>query len=54
MTLISLRDICKIVKGPVSAEVVSITHDEMIEEAKPLIDIADNIVIKLPCIVEGL
>jgi transaldolase len=34
--------------------VVSITHDEMIEEAKPLIDIAENIVIKLPCIVEGL
>ena len=49
-----LRDICKIVKGPVSAEVVSITHDEMIKEAQPLIDIAPNIVIKLPCIVEGL
>jgi transaldolase len=49
-----LKDICKIVKGPVSAEVVSITHDEMIEEAEPLIEIADNIVIKLPCIVEGL
>jgi len=49
-----LRDICKIVKGPVSAEVVSITHDEMIEEAEPLIDIAENIVIKLPCIVEGV
>src|SRR5436190_19517987 len=49
-----LRDICKIVKGPVSAEVVSLTHDEMIAEAEPLIDIAENIVIKLPCIVEGL
>lgn len=49
-----LKEICKIVKGPVSAECVSITHDEMIEEAAPLIDIADNIVIKLPCIVEGL
>src|SRR5438552_3891515 len=49
-----LRDICKIVKGPVSAEVVSITHDEMIAEAEPLIHIAENIVIKLPCIVEGL
>ena len=49
-----LKEICKIVKGPVSAEVVSVTHDEMIEEAKPLIDIAENIVIKLPCIVEGL
>jgi len=49
-----LRDICKIVKGPVSAEVVSLTHDEMIAEAEPLIDIAENIVIKLPCIIEGL
>src|SRR4030095_3453836 len=49
-----LRDICKIVKGPVSAEVVSVTHDEMMAEAEPLIDIAENIVIKLPCIVEGL
>ena len=49
-----LKEICKIVKGPVSAEVVSITHDEMIAEAEPLIQIADNIVIKLPSIVEGL
>ena len=49
-----LKDICKIVKGPVSAEVVSITHDEMIAEAEPLTRIAPNIVIKLPCIVEGL
>jgi transaldolase len=49
-----LKDICKIVKGPVSAEVVSLTHDEMIEEAQPLIDIAENIVIKLPCITEGV
>src|SRR5262245_11639119 len=49
-----LKDICKIVKGPVSAEVVSVTHDEMIAEAEPLIEIAENIVIKLPCITEGV
>jgi transaldolase len=49
-----LKEICKIVKGPVSAEVVAITHDEMIAEAQPLIGIAENIVIKLPCIVEGV
>src|SRR5687768_6484237 len=49
-----LREICHIVKGPVSAEVVSVEHDAMIAEAEPLIDIAPNIVIKLPCIVEGL
>jgi transaldolase len=49
-----LKEICKIVKGPVSAEVVSVTHDDMIAEAEPLTQIASNIVIKLPCIVEGL
>ena len=49
-----MKEICKIVKGPVSAEVVSTSHDEMIAEAEPLTQIASNIVIKLPCIVEGL
>lgn len=49
-----LKEICEIVNGPVSAEVVSVTHDEMIKEAEPLIKIAPNIVIKLPCIAEGL
>jgi transaldolase len=38
----------------VSAEVVSMDHDGMIAEAEPLVAIAPNIVIKLPCIVEGL
>lgn len=49
-----LKEICKIVEGPVSAEVVSLEHDAMIKEAEPLIKIASNIVIKLPCIEEGL
>ncbi len=49
-----LHEICDLVKGPVSAEVVSTEHDEMIEEAQPLIEIAENIVIKLPSTVEGL
>ncbi len=49
-----LAEICKIVKGPVSAEVVSVDHDGMVREANELTKIADNIVIKLPCIVEGL
>jgi len=49
-----LEEICRIVKGPVSAEVVSVDHDGMIREADQLTKIADNIVIKLPCIVEGL
>ena len=46
--------ICEIVPGPVSAEVVSTEHDGMIREADELIKIADNIVIKLPCIPEGI
>ena len=49
-----LEEICRVVKGPVSAEVVAIEHDAMIAEAEPLIQIASNIVIKLPCIEEGL
>ena len=49
-----LEEICQVVKGPVSAEVVAIEHDAMIAEAEPLIQIAPNIVIKLPCIEEGL
>lgn len=49
-----LRAICAAVPGPVSAEVVSTEHDAMIAEAEPLLDIADNIVIKLPCIEDGI
>lgn len=49
-----LTEICHVVKGPVSAEVVATDHDGMVAEAEPLLKIAPNIVIKLPCIVEGL
>ncbi|MHC5112854.1 MAG: fructose-6-phosphate aldolase [Planctomycetota bacterium] len=49
-----LREICEVVPGPVSAEVVSTEHDGMIAEARELTAIADNIVIKLPCIEEGV
>lgn len=49
-----LAEICEIVPGPVSAEVVSVDHDGMVGEAERLTEIADNIVVKLPCIVEGL
>jgi transaldolase len=49
-----LKEICDVVKGPVSAEVVSTEHDGMIAEAEPLTQIADNIVIKLPSTVDGL
>jgi transaldolase len=49
-----LKTICDLVPGPVSAEVVALEHEAMVEEAKPLVDIADNIVIKLPSTVDGL
>lgn len=49
-----LKEICNIVDGPVSAEVVSTDADGMIKEARHLVNIADNIVIKIPLIKEGL
>ena len=49
-----IREICHIVDGPVSAEVVSITKDEMLKEAHSLVKIHRNVVVKIPLIVEGL
>jgi len=49
-----IAKICKLVDGPVSAEVVSLDAEGMLTEAKKLARIADNIVIKIPMIVEGL
>ncbi|MEZ5358321.1 MAG: fructose-6-phosphate aldolase [Candidatus Zixiibacteriota bacterium] len=49
-----LKEICKIVPGSVSAEVVSTDAKGMIKEGKQLAKIADNITIKIPTILEGL
>lgn len=49
-----IKQICEIVPGPVSAEVVSTDHDGIISEAEKLVKIADNVVVKVPCILEGL
>lgn len=49
-----LKAICSIVKGPVNGEVIAITADVMIKEAKELAKIHKNIVIKIPMIEEGL
>ncbi|HKK20660.1 MAG TPA: fructose-6-phosphate aldolase [candidate division Zixibacteria bacterium] len=49
-----LKEICKIVPGPVSAEVISTDYEGMLKEADELIKIADNIVVKIPTILEGL
>ena len=49
-----IKDICAEVAGDVSAEVVSTERDGMLREARELAAIADNVVIKLPLIPEGL
>jgi transaldolase len=50
----TLKEICSIVKGPVSAEVVKLRFEEMVEEGRELAKIADNIVVKVPINWEGL
>ena len=49
-----LKEICSIVNGPVSAEAVSMTADEMVKETETLSSIHENIVVKIPMIEEGL
>jgi transaldolase len=49
-----LKEICSVVPGPVSAEVVSLEAEGMVKEGKELCKIADNIIIKVPCIREGV
>jgi transaldolase len=49
-----IREICEIVDGPVSAEVVSLDAEGMIEEAKRLTKIHENVVIKIPMTKEGV
>jgi transaldolase len=49
-----IGEICELVDGPVSAEVVSTDSQGMIREARDLAAIADNIVVKIPLIAEGL
>jgi len=49
-----LKEICAIVDGPVSAEVVSIEAKGMVQEARQLAKLAENIVIKIPMITEGI
>lgn len=49
-----IRDIADIVDGPVSAEVVSLDAEGMVREAKDLAGMADNMVVKIPLIEEGL
>lgn len=49
-----IGEICSIVDGPVSAEVISLEADGMIREAREVAAWADNIVVKIPMTCEGL
>ena len=49
-----IPEIAALISGPVSAEVISTECAGMVEEARKLAKIAGNVVIKIPCIPEGL
>ena len=48
------KEICAIVDGPVSAEVVALDHPTMMKEAEVLRKLADNVCIKVPLTIDGL
>jgi transaldolase len=48
------KEICGLVDGPVSAEVVALDHETMMKEAETLRKIADNVCIKVPLTIDGL
>jgi len=49
-----IAEICEVVDGPVSAEVLSTTTKEIVEEGRELAKIHPNVVVKVPLIVDGL
>jgi transaldolase len=49
-----IKEICRIVSGPISVECVSSRADEIIKEARSLAKLADNVVVKIPIGIEGL
>lgn len=49
-----LKEIVELVEGPVSAEVTSLETEAMVKEAESLAKIASNIVVKIPCTIQGL
>ena len=49
-----LKEICAVVDGDISAEVVATDHEGMLKEGRELAKIHDNIVVKVPLIREGL
>jgi len=49
-----IKEICSIVDGPISAEVVSLDKDGMLKEARELAAIHENIVVKIPMLEDGI
>lgn len=49
-----IKEICSIVEGPVSAEVIGLKAEEMINEARVIATWANNVVVKIPMTEEGL
>jgi transaldolase len=49
-----IYEICEVVQGPVSAEVVSTDVDGMVKEARELAEIHEHVVVKIPMITDGL
>lgn len=49
-----IKEICSIVDGPISAEVISLDADGMVTEARELAKIHENIVVKIPMTIDGL
>jgi len=50
----TIKTICEIIDGPVSAEVVSVKAEDMIEEARPISKWHPNVVVKIPMTPDGL
>ena len=50
----TINEICAIVDGPISAEVIAVEHNAMVEEARVLAAMHPNIVVKVPMTREGL
>jgi len=50
----TVKEICGLIAGPVSAEVLSETADGMVREAQEVAAIAPNVVVKIPMTVEGM
>ncbi len=49
-----IREICSLIDGPISAEVISTDYENMVEEGKKLAKIHPNVVIKIPLTIDGI